>query len=654
MSTGTISDYLHELHTHQSDWAFRAYSRLVKTLSEDVQDKLHPKEGATEPYVVIYGKTQVGKTTLLLDLMGIDPAQMDSISIVMRGGREHGKSATATAMEYCESADERWGLSRQSEKEEFDSDEEFTRQLGLLRQRMESGQLVTNSPCVVHIPKRFFGAANATAPKVRILDLPGDEPANQEEQKHVRQMAKTYLPFADLILLVGKMDDLGFLRPDAITLPGIEDWQAMPRRFRIVTTYSYTDKSVKDILRNNPDPKAPLLRQHLIEQIKTFGNMSEAASSEDLYFPLEFGTSWRSVQTRDPELYQRMSPIIAQLRGELISQISGAATPMGRLRSTLSTHLSVKYIHDKETETIEEEYERLDAKGKEIDGELEIWRKAVKQTLKELSGLKKLLNKQEIIGGESLIQKAADNPEFRIPAIYPPKVTSGNEDCEALRKLIRDYRHLLLTINLDVIPGDTTNSPYWIKVRRLFAEPDASAIEDVLNDAFGPIRSILADYWFDEYFFSDNYQKDLRNIRSAGDDAKEKIVRLWKEAWLTAFHKTRCDYISVQRAKKADYKIASEEYEKSKSQRKDNEEKKGANRAKLEHIERNFEDDLKRCERFIHLLEEEYLVALGKKMKDALESDDDCDTLLQLFSCVQLKFQREELRSLAENSESRS
>ena len=29
-------------------------------------------------------------------------------------------------------------------------------------------------------------------------------------------MAKTYLPFADLILLVGRGDDLGFLKPEVI------------------------------------------------------------------------------------------------------------------------------------------------------------------------------------------------------------------------------------------------------------------------------------------------------------------------------------------------------------------------------------------------------------------------------------------------------
>jgi len=219
MTCDSISEYWHGLHKKQSDWAFRAYSRLIMTLSEDVQEKLSLKDEAAQPYIVIFGKTQVGKTTLLLDLMGIDPVQMRIISEVMRGGREHGKSATATAMEYCRSTNERWGLTFQAKTCWLESDQAMTQALGQIRKLMEEGNLIVETPCVVHIPKRFFSKENTNAPKVRILDLPGDNPANEQEQKHVNHMAKTYLPFADLVLLVGRGDDLGFLKPEVITLP---------------------------------------------------------------------------------------------------------------------------------------------------------------------------------------------------------------------------------------------------------------------------------------------------------------------------------------------------------------------------------------------------------------------------------------------------
>ena len=133
MAKEAVMDHWHALQEHQSDWAFRAYARLIKTLSKDVQEKLQLKEEVAEPYVVIFGKTQVGKTTLLLDLMGIDPAQLGRISQVMRGGREAGKSATATAMEYCRSANGRWGLTLRSKTRWFEAEADVTRALGRLR-----------------------------------------------------------------------------------------------------------------------------------------------------------------------------------------------------------------------------------------------------------------------------------------------------------------------------------------------------------------------------------------------------------------------------------------------------------------------------------------------------------------------------------------
>ena len=398
MHNGNAIEYWYELHKRQSDWAFRAYGRLIQTLSEDVQEKLSLKDEAAQPYVVIFGKTQVGKTTLLLDLMGIAAEQMPIISEVMRGGREQGKSATATTMEYRASLGEYWGLTIPGESAPrlLDSDQEMKRALGQLREVMESGQLVAESPCVVHIPKRFFDTANSRATNVRILDLPGDNPANEQEQKHVNQMAKTYLPFADLILLVGRGDDLGFLKPEVITLPGIEDWQAMPHRFRIVTTYSYTAQSVKDILRNDDAADESLLRRRLIQEIERFGALNEAARDEALYFPLEFGNSWTGVQTTEPELHQRMSPIITRLRAELLNQISKATTPMGRLRSTLNTHHSVKYIQKKKTEVIETQIQELASKGRKIAQALVIWDKLVEQTGAQLSKIEAVLASQEV------------------------------------------------------------------------------------------------------------------------------------------------------------------------------------------------------------------------------------------------------------------
>ena len=655
MHNGNAIEYWYELHKRQSDWAFRAYGRLIQTLSEDVQEKLSLKDEAAQPYVVIFGKTQVGKTTLLLDLMGIAAEQMPIISEVMRGGREQGKSATATTMEYRASQGEYWGLTIPGEPAPrlLDSDQEMKRALGQLREVMESGQLVAETPCVVHIPKRFFDTTHSRATNVRILDLPGDNPANEQEQKHVNQMAKTYLPFADLILLVGRGDDLGFLKPEVITLPGIEDWQAMPHRFRIVTTYSYTAQSVKDILRNDDAADESLLRRRLIQEIERFGALNEAARDEALYFPLEFGNSWSGVQATEPELHRRMSPIITRLRAELLNQISRATTPMGRLRSTLNTHHSVKYIQKKKTEVIETQIQELASKGRKIAQALVIWDKLVEQTGAQLSKIEAVLASQDLRANQLLIKRAASRPIYTSALKFPPEPRGPADNVATLKKLVDDYCEILPKLQLEISSPNNSDvsRPYWVQIRRELDGPKSRFLHDLLDDEFNSINSTLSGYWIDTYLSSDNYQKDLGLVHDAGKAAQEALAAHWMNAWLSALGIVHDGYLKNQRAIQNELAVQTDERDKSRQQQIRIEEELCTLLVELDHVEQRAAEDLARCERFEHLLDEEYLSELSERMATAQDTtNNDCDALMQLLSCVELTHHRQELMQLNKQS----
>ena len=661
MHNGNAIEYWYELHKRQSDWAFRAYGRLIQTLSEDVQEKLSLKDEAAQPYVVIFGKTQVGKTTLLLDLMGIAAEQMPIISEVMRGGREQGKSATATTMEYRASQGEYWGLTIPGEPAPrlLDSDQEMKRALGQLREVMESGQLVAETPCVVHIPKRFFDTTHSRATNVRILDLPGDNPANEQEQKHVNQMAKTYLPFADLILLVGRGDDLGFLKPEVITLPGIEDWQAMPHRFRIVTTYSYTAQSVKDILRNDDAADESLLRRRLIQEIERFGALNEAARDEALYFPLEFGNSWSGVQATEPELHRRMSPIITRLRAELLNQISRATTPMGRLRSTLNTHHSVKYIQKKKTEVIETQIQELASKGRKIAQALVIWDKLVEQTGAQLSKIEAVLASQDLRANQLLIKRAASRPIYTSALKFPPEPRGPADNVATLKKLVGEYYEILPTLQLEISSPNNSDvsdisdlsRPYWVQIRKRLGVAESRFVRDLLDDEFGSIRSTLSGYLMDPYVISKNYQKDLRLVHAAGKAAQEALAAHWMNAWLSALGIVHDGYLKDQRAIQNELAVQTDERDKSRQQQIRIEEELCTLLVELDHVEQRAAEDLARCERFEHLLDEEYLSELSERMATAQDTtNNDCDALMQLLSCVELTHHRQELMQLNKQS----
>ena len=524
---------------------------------------------------------------------------------------------------------------------------------------MESGQLVAESPCVVHIPKRFFDTANSRATNVRILDLPGDNPANEQEQKHVNQMAKTYLPFADLILLVGRGDDLGFLKPEVITLPGIEDWQAMPHRFRIVTTYSYTAQSVKDILRNDDAADESILRRRLIQEIERFGALNVAARDEALYFPLEFGNSWTGVQATEPELHQKMSPIIARLRAELLNQITKATTPMGRLRSTLNTHHSVKYIQKKKTEVIETQIQELASKGIKIAHELAIWDKSVEQAGAKLSKIEAVLDSQDLRANQLLIKRAASRPIYTSALKFPPEPRGPADNVATLKKLVGEYYEILPTLQLEISSPNNSDvsdisdlsRPYWVQIRKRLGVAESRFVRDLLDDEFGSIRSTLSGYLMDPYVISKNYQKDLRLVHAAGKAAQEALAAHWMNAWLSALGIVHDGYLQDQRAIQNELAVQTDERDKSRQQQIRIEEELCTLHVQLEHVEQRAAEDLARCERFEHLLDEEYLSELSERMATAQDTtNNDCDALMQLLSCVELTHHRQELMQLNKQS----
>jgi hypothetical protein len=639
MTSGKVIDYWQRLESRQSEWAFRAYDRLVKTLSTDVQDRIQLRESNAEPYVVIFGKTQVGKTTLLLDLMGIDLQQMATLSQVLRGGREAGKSATATAMEYRRSTDARWGLSVQSKKHWFTSDDEMAEALAQLRQQMERGELVVDSPCIVHIPGRFFSLQTTGATGVRILDLPGDNPANAQEQKHVNQMAKTYLPFADLVLLIGRGDDLSFLQPEVITLPGIEDWQAMPHRFRIVTTYSYSAQSVKTLIRNDPAFDITQLRQRLIEQIERFHSLSDAAKDPNLYFPLEFGSSWLSMAENDSALYARVDPMVSRLRSELLEQIAASTSPLGRLRSTLDTHLSVKYIQEKKTAAIERELLGLQKQQQETENTLKVWASAVTQTQEKINQTDKLLKDNALSASQRLIDKAAEKV-----AILKLQGDYSSEKCTTLHRMIADYYSEIKKIQLLV----ASQPAYWQKVARRNIEPTRQAVQDILDENFSAIRFTLNDYWIDTYLSSANYLSDKNSVIHAADRAKAEVIRLWTSQWKAAAENVWNEYKSELTNEGMTLDVLRGEQNKSLRKKTSLEQQAASQEDELEKIATDSQDDLARCEQFVHFLDEEYLNTLNERLDSAFQERDDCDALLQILSCVALKNQREDLMNLTE------
>lgn len=307
------------------NWALTAYDRFCNDLSPWTRDSLPAARDETT--IVLFGPTQVGKTTLLLDLLGVAAAWLPHVADVLRGGREAGRSATATPMVYNDSLDDFWRLDYGGREQKLD-DDGLKQALAQIRELVEAGRADTR-PAILHIPARYFNAARRDIPRVRILDLPGLNPANANESEHVRRVVEEYVPTADLVLLITRADHLGFLQPESLTAGGLRalDWTVSPARFCIVTSFAFKLGTLQSWLSASGETRdVAALRARLAAQMRTFGMKVDAAR---LLYPLDFGKSWADTP---PDRRALVEPLMAELRRDLQARIAESAQPLGRLR----------------------------------------------------------------------------------------------------------------------------------------------------------------------------------------------------------------------------------------------------------------------------------------------------------------------------------
>lgn len=612
-------------------WAFRAYGRFADSLSPEIRERLAQKDHQAEAYVVVFGKTQVGKTTLLMDLMGVFPTHMARVAQVLRGGRPAGQSATATTMEYRRSPDQRWGLNVDEAGTEWCGDDaNMEAALGRLRTAMETRQLVVHAPCVVFVPIDCFNL-QAARPAVRMLDLPGDKPANAAEQEHVHAMARKYVPLADLILLVGRGDDLSFLQGGGLTLPGIEDWQSAPQRFRIVTTYSFTAQSVRALVRQHEGPaEAPLYRQRLIEQIERSVPLSADVKRLGHFFPLEFGQSWLDARQAQPLLFERVEPMMAALKRQLLDDIQASTTPVARLRAAVEAHIIIARVKEKRLQSMRETGVALEAELAREQGYQTQAQHAVDQVKEECARLAQSLAE---LTDQQLSQDLA---VFVFPVTEPGDPDKSVDGFKSIiRRTKTSLKNAVAASHPDMSRLSGTQR-FWRQVR---IAGGASGIDTILDNSFRSFIVHLDEYWADSYWSEgedSSYAKDRRTLRRCIESAQLELTQLAKEMWHTTARGLRSDLakaLEQQRYAQLEFQqIADDRINPIKVVV----QKLAEHTLTRELFEQQMEADLLESRRFRELLDIEYMAELAQRRQTLITSDQPVKGFLGLMAAVQL------------------
>ncbi|WP_394659010.1 hypothetical protein [uncultured Novosphingobium sp.] len=285
--------------------------------------------------VVLFGPTQVGKTTLLLTLLGIaDGLSFDAVQKVLRGNRQHGESSTATPMRYARSPDNRWRRDRPDGPGL--SADQMQAELANIRRQVEDGSWQGTDPVSLYIPGCYFADSDPLV-RVIILDLPGIAAANPRERELVERIAQRHVPTASLILLVSTANRLGVFEPEKLgqELEELKGWVRSPIRYRLVITYAYSQDSVRRWRKDEADAgracDLAALRGLFSREIAHF----ELKMPDDLLsriYPLELGDSWTGMAQKGDEHHRWSAQVQAAARQALTVDIRRSCEGERRLR----------------------------------------------------------------------------------------------------------------------------------------------------------------------------------------------------------------------------------------------------------------------------------------------------------------------------------
>ena len=283
-----ISCLLSEKDKWKDDAKRALRERLMnKPMSERVGER---KE---EKLAVLIGEPQVGKTTLLLNLMGVAESGQEELARILRAGRKKGESSTSAAIIYRMSPDGKFGLTEraiadQTAERNTYSRAEFEKQLRAVREKMESGGRSADKVLYIDIPDGYFEKdTRKKHGNINIMDLPGYYGKEEKERQYAKELLVRYSLMAAVNIIVRKAENLA-------TLPEVLDGVNLcGGKYLLVLTEAYTPASIRGFF----------LEKHSAEEYKNYikktydSELRKAFGGKipKYYFPVDIGESFREL-----------------------------------------------------------------------------------------------------------------------------------------------------------------------------------------------------------------------------------------------------------------------------------------------------------------------------------------------------------------------
>lgn len=247
-----------------------------------------------EKLVAIYGSPQIGKTTLILCLLGIAPQFQKKVYNDIRAGVPRGNSSTSTAIIYQQIDADLYGV-KYGESDgciELCSDMELQEKIRKIRIKVEADS-ARKDILHIYIPQKFFKKEVINETGLNIVDLPGDGSRNIKEKSHVDAMINKYMALATVNIITCKSNEIQSL--ETLKLPINVDWKNLPHKYIVVITNSYGVGTIRkyfktEIPYRKDDFYEFVSRSYKNDVKEIIGDLSKIE-----VFPIDIGDSFEKV-----------------------------------------------------------------------------------------------------------------------------------------------------------------------------------------------------------------------------------------------------------------------------------------------------------------------------------------------------------------------
>lgn len=302
------------------NWAIKAEAEFKQSLNKLDVDETLAVQNADEVTIGVYGPTQVGKTTLILRLLGISQESIGIISRWLRGKQKYGYSATVSTTQYRRSGNALFSLKSPEEKWKRNlTGDQLEQALADVRQQVAGTGEISTDSVIIEIANIYFEEGDITS--LNIIDLPGVQSADRTEQQQVRRCVERWMMQCELTLLVDDATQLtAFTQIDDLN---VKDWMNDLDQFRLVPTHALTLESVLTKLEKEVS-KEKLRCCYAEELAAQLDGRLDTKSIESILYPIDIGDTLQDMGKTNKELYEKVFPmmeeIIKDLRMNLLSQ----------------------------------------------------------------------------------------------------------------------------------------------------------------------------------------------------------------------------------------------------------------------------------------------------------------------------------------------